>query len=152
MKNAYHFSSVVTKLLTYPYLRAVNVIVLGKNLQETFLTYTLSLCDRIVGPWSTYSRWASFIGGSSPLLPKRKTTLLFWRWFLYHHWFLPFRKWREYCRILAELRTFGIEELINWQLEQLTDFPIPFFRCKRHHTSTRIECKFWKIHLLINLI
>ena len=24
--------------------------------------HTLSLCDRIVGPWSTYSRWASFIG------------------------------------------------------------------------------------------
>ena len=24
--------------------------------------YMLSLCDRIVGPWSTYSRWASFIG------------------------------------------------------------------------------------------
>lgn len=24
--------------------------------------YTLSRCDRIVGPWSTYSRWASFIG------------------------------------------------------------------------------------------
>ena len=24
--------------------------------------YTLSLCDRIVGPWSTYSRWASFVG------------------------------------------------------------------------------------------
>lgn len=24
--------------------------------------YALSLCDRIVGPWSTYSRWASFIG------------------------------------------------------------------------------------------
>ena len=24
--------------------------------------YTLSLCDRILGPWSTYSRWASFIG------------------------------------------------------------------------------------------
>lgn len=24
--------------------------------------YTLSMCDRIVGPWSTYSRWASFIG------------------------------------------------------------------------------------------
>ena len=24
--------------------------------------YTLSICDRIVGPWSTYSRWASFIG------------------------------------------------------------------------------------------
>lgn len=24
--------------------------------------YTLSLCDRIVGPWSSYSRWASFIG------------------------------------------------------------------------------------------
>ena len=24
--------------------------------------YTLSLCDRIIGPWSTYSRWASFIG------------------------------------------------------------------------------------------
>ena len=24
--------------------------------------YTLSLCDKIVGPFSTYSRWASFIG------------------------------------------------------------------------------------------
>lgn len=24
--------------------------------------YTLSFCDRILGPWSTYSRWASFIG------------------------------------------------------------------------------------------
>lgn len=24
--------------------------------------YTLSLCNRILGPWSTYSRWASFIG------------------------------------------------------------------------------------------
>ena len=24
--------------------------------------HTLSLCDRIFGPWSTYSRWASFIG------------------------------------------------------------------------------------------
>ena len=24
--------------------------------------YTLSICDRIVGPWRTYSRWASFIG------------------------------------------------------------------------------------------
>ncbi len=24
--------------------------------------YTLSICDKIVGPWSTYSRWASFIG------------------------------------------------------------------------------------------
>lgn len=24
--------------------------------------YTLSLCDYILGPWSTYSRWASFIG------------------------------------------------------------------------------------------
>ena len=24
--------------------------------------HTLSICDRIVGPWSTYSRWASFIG------------------------------------------------------------------------------------------
>ena len=24
--------------------------------------YTLSLCNRIIGPWSTYSRWASFIG------------------------------------------------------------------------------------------
>lgn len=24
--------------------------------------HTLSLCDRILGPWSTYSRWASFIG------------------------------------------------------------------------------------------
>ena len=25
-------------------------------------TYTLSLCDRIMGPFSSYSRWASFIG------------------------------------------------------------------------------------------
>jgi len=24
--------------------------------------YSLSLCDRILGPWSTYSRWASFMG------------------------------------------------------------------------------------------
>ena len=24
--------------------------------------YTLSACDLIIGPWSTYSRWASFIG------------------------------------------------------------------------------------------
>jgi hypothetical protein len=24
--------------------------------------YTLSLCDRIIGPFSSYSRWASFIG------------------------------------------------------------------------------------------
>lgn len=24
--------------------------------------YTLSMCDMIIGPWSTYSRWASFIG------------------------------------------------------------------------------------------
>ena len=24
--------------------------------------YTLSICDKIIGPWSTYSRWASFIG------------------------------------------------------------------------------------------
>ena len=24
--------------------------------------YTLSTCDIIIGPWSTYSRWASFIG------------------------------------------------------------------------------------------
>ena len=24
--------------------------------------HTLSLCDRIIGPWSTYSRWASFFG------------------------------------------------------------------------------------------
>ena len=24
--------------------------------------YTLSLCDRIMGPFSSYSRWASFIG------------------------------------------------------------------------------------------
>lgn len=24
--------------------------------------HTLSLCDYIIGPWSTYSRWASFIG------------------------------------------------------------------------------------------
>lgn len=24
--------------------------------------YSLSLCDKIIGPWSTYSRWASFMG------------------------------------------------------------------------------------------
>ncbi len=24
--------------------------------------YTMSLCDKIIGPWSTYNRWASFIG------------------------------------------------------------------------------------------
>ena len=24
--------------------------------------HTLSLCDKIIGPWSSYSRWASFIG------------------------------------------------------------------------------------------
>jgi hypothetical protein len=24
--------------------------------------YTLSICDRIIGPFSSYSRWASFIG------------------------------------------------------------------------------------------
>ena len=24
--------------------------------------YTLSVCDRIIGPFSSYSRWASFIG------------------------------------------------------------------------------------------
>jgi hypothetical protein len=29
--------------------------------------YSLTLCDRIIGPWSTYSRWASFIG-EIPLL------------------------------------------------------------------------------------
>lgn len=38
--------------------------------------YTLSLCDKIIGPWSTYSRWASFIG-EVPLcfIKDRKQTL-----------------------------------------------------------------------------
>lgn len=38
--------------------------------------YTLSLCDRIIGPWSTYSRWASYIG-EVPLcfIKDRKQTL-----------------------------------------------------------------------------
>ena len=38
--------------------------------------HTLSLCDRIIGPWSTYSRWASYIG-EVPLcfIKDRKQTL-----------------------------------------------------------------------------
>ena len=34
--------------------------------------YTLSLCDRIIGPWSTYSRWASFIGETPLCFIKEK--------------------------------------------------------------------------------
>ena len=35
----------------------------GKETSADILDlYTLSLCDRILGPWSTYSRWASFMG------------------------------------------------------------------------------------------
>lgn len=35
----------------------------GKELSGAILDlYTLSLCDRIIGPFSSYSRWASFIG------------------------------------------------------------------------------------------
>ena len=34
--------------------------------------YTLSLCDRILGPWSTYSRWASFFGRCHSALSKTK--------------------------------------------------------------------------------
>lgn len=38
--------------------------------------YTLSLCDRIIGPWSTYSRWASFIGEVPLCFIKDKTQKL----------------------------------------------------------------------------
>ena len=38
--------------------------------------YTLSLCDRILGPWSTYSRWASFIGEVPLCFIKDKTQQL----------------------------------------------------------------------------
>lgn len=35
----------------------------GRNMSGAILDlYTLSLCDRILGPWSSFSRWASFIG------------------------------------------------------------------------------------------
>ena len=37
--------------------------------------YTLSICDRIVGPWSTYSRWASFIGDVPLCCIKNKNQL-----------------------------------------------------------------------------
>jgi hypothetical protein len=33
-----------------------------ENSADILDLYTLSLCDRILGPWSSYSRWASFIG------------------------------------------------------------------------------------------
>lgn len=40
-----------------------NCYIFGKEPSGDMLDlYTLSLCDRIIGPWSTYSRWASFIG------------------------------------------------------------------------------------------
>ena len=38
--------------------------------------YTLSLCDRILGPWSTYSRWASFIGEVPLCCIKNKKQIL----------------------------------------------------------------------------
>lgn len=38
--------------------------------------YTLSLCDRIIGPWSTYSRWASFIGEVPLCCFKSKTQII----------------------------------------------------------------------------
>ena len=38
--------------------------------------HTLSLCDRIVGPWSTYSRWASFIGEVPLCCIKEKNLLI----------------------------------------------------------------------------
>ena len=37
--------------------------------------HTLSLCDRIVGPWSTYSRWASFIGETPLCCIKNKNQI-----------------------------------------------------------------------------
>lgn len=38
--------------------------------------HTLSLCDRILGPWSTYSRWASFIGEVPLCFIKQKSQQL----------------------------------------------------------------------------
>lgn len=38
--------------------------------------YTLSLCDKIIGPWSTYSRWASFIGEKPLCFIRNKGQLL----------------------------------------------------------------------------
>lgn len=38
--------------------------------------YTLSLCDKIIGPWSTYSRWASFIGEVPLCFIKNKEQIL----------------------------------------------------------------------------
>lgn len=38
--------------------------------------YTLSLCDRIIGPWSTYSRWASFIGEVPLCFIKEKNQII----------------------------------------------------------------------------
>ncbi len=38
--------------------------------------HTLSLCDLIIGPWSTYSRWASFIGEVPLCFIKNKDQVL----------------------------------------------------------------------------
>lgn len=38
--------------------------------------YTLSLCDRIIGPWSTFSRWASFIGEVPLCCLKKKNQII----------------------------------------------------------------------------
>lgn len=41
-----------------------NCVRFGKEPSGAILDlYTLSICDRIIGPFSSYSRWASFIGG-----------------------------------------------------------------------------------------
>lgn len=38
--------------------------------------HTLSLCDRIIGPWSTYSRWASFFGETPLCCIKEKKQII----------------------------------------------------------------------------
>lgn len=38
--------------------------------------YTLSLCDKIIGPWSTFSRWASFIGEVPLCCLKKKKQII----------------------------------------------------------------------------
>ena len=38
--------------------------------------YTLSLCDRIIGPWRTFSRWASFIGEVPLCCLKKKNQII----------------------------------------------------------------------------
>lgn len=38
--------------------------------------YTLSLCDKIIGPWSTFSRWASFIGEVPLCCLKKKNQII----------------------------------------------------------------------------